>query len=209
MAAPKGNQYGKGRHVGRPLKFKSVEELEKKIDAYFADCDPHVEEGKEWRPVMVKKQRGKETLWIPKKTDIPDDWRLLPYMRMTKQKPYTVTGLALWLGTDRELLISYEKREAYSDIIRRAKALIHTSWEEALWNEKISTSGVIFNLKNNWGWKDRVEAVHEPMETGYEHLTSEEIKAKLDELRRQNGVFVPTKSEAFSHTIRAREALST
>ncbi|WP_034333263.1 terminase small subunit [Bacillus sp. J37] len=25
--------------VGRPLKFKSVEEMKKKIDAYFAECD--------------------------------------------------------------------------------------------------------------------------------------------------------------------------
>lgn len=34
-----------GKHAGgRPLKFESAEELQEKIDLYFKDCDPHIED---------------------------------------------------------------------------------------------------------------------------------------------------------------------
>lgn len=188
MAAPKGNQYGKGRHTGRPLKFKSVGELEEKISAYFADCNPHIETKIMPTPVMIRGRGSSKTFWTPKKTDIPDEWRMHEIKYITKQTPYTVTGLAVWLGTDRELLLNYGKREGYSEIIGRAKTLIEAFWEQALWNEKVSSSGVIFNLKNNWGWKDKVEVSAPEIETGYEHLTDEEIHTKLNELRRQNGI---------------------
>ena len=154
MAAPKGNQYGRGHHVGRPLKFENVEELKKKIERYFADCDPHVESGVRLTPVMVRRYRGEETLLKPKKSERPDEWRMLPYMHITEQKPYTITGLAIWLNTTRELLISYERREAFSDTIKRAKSIIHAFWEAALFDSNVNPAGVIFNLKNNWGWKD-------------------------------------------------------
>ena len=35
MPAPKGNQYALGNKGGRPFKFKSLEELQEKIDDYF------------------------------------------------------------------------------------------------------------------------------------------------------------------------------
>lgn len=39
MAAPKGNTYAVGNpNSGRPLKFQTVEEVQKKIDKYFDDC---------------------------------------------------------------------------------------------------------------------------------------------------------------------------
>ena len=39
MAAPKGNQYAKDCETsGQPLKFKSVAELQTKIEAYFKSC---------------------------------------------------------------------------------------------------------------------------------------------------------------------------
>ena len=189
MAAPKGNQYGRGnQNAGRPLKFKSVDELQKKIDAYFADCDPHITTGTLATAVMVERRGGKEKLRKPAGTEIPDEWRMLPYMYTTKQKAYTITGLATWLNTDRELLISYQKMEAFSDAIKGAKAKIHEFWECALYDGSKSAAGVIFNLKNNWGWRDRVEVTEQRMETGYEHLTDEELKAKLDEFYRKEGV---------------------
>lgn len=99
---------------GRPLLFKTPEELQERIDQYFDDCD----EG----PL----------------------------------RPYTVTGLAVALDTDRSTLLRYEKEDEYYDTIKKAKAIIHNYAEESLWKSGI-VAGVIFNLKNNWGWRDQSE----------------------------------------------------
>ena len=99
---------------GRPLKYNSVEDMQKDIDKYFAECDE-------------------------------------------KQKPYTVSGLAYALGTNRQTLINYEAKEEFFDTIKGAKARIELFNEEMLYNKDVSTTGVIFNLKNNYGWKDKQE----------------------------------------------------
>ena len=57
------------------------------------------------------------------------------------KKPYTVSGLA------------YE----FSNTIKSAKAKIECFNEEQLYNKDVPTSGVIFNLKNNYHWQDKQE----------------------------------------------------
>lgn len=74
-----------------------------------------------------------------------------------EHKPPTVTSLACYLRTTRDLLISYEDREGFSDTIKRAKQLIEAYNEAMLYSRSVSTTGVIFNLKNNWGWSDKAE----------------------------------------------------
>lgn len=72
-------------------------------------------------------------------------------------RPYTVSGLAYSLGTNRQTLLNYEENEEFFDTIKRAKARIELFNEELLYNKDVSTTGVIFNLKNNYGWKDKQE----------------------------------------------------
>lgn len=72
------------------------------------------------------------------------------------KKPYTITGLALALDTSRETLINYEKREEYFDTIKRAKLRCQNYADERLFEAK-QVAGVIFNLKNNYGWVDKTE----------------------------------------------------
>ena len=74
-------------------------------------------------------------------------------------KPYTITGLAVALDTSRETLLDYGNKEEFSDTIKRAKVKIHKYAEEYLCSGK-SATGAIFNLKNNWGWKDKQEVEH-------------------------------------------------
>lgn len=100
--------------AGRPLKYTNVEDMQKDIDKYFAECDE-------------------------------------------KQKPYTVSGLAYALGTNRQTLINYEDKSEFIDTIKSAKAKIELFNEEMLYSKDVSTTGVIFNLKNNYGWKDKQE----------------------------------------------------
>lgn len=71
-------------------------------------------------------------------------------------RPLTITGLANALDTSRETLLEYEERPEFVDTIKRAKGKIHQYVEEYLFNGKNQTSA-IFNLKNNYGWKDKTE----------------------------------------------------
>ena len=127
---------------GRPLKFKSPEELEKKIRAYFKSC---------WEqkldmfgnPIFVKDKRGRKT-----------DTKV-----MKQARPYTLSGLAVYLDCDRELLSDWGKdrrKDKFYRTIKRSRDVIQGYSEDFLYSGKNPT-GAIFGLKNNWGWKDKTE----------------------------------------------------
>lgn len=74
-----------------------------------------------------------------------------------KYKPYTISGLCLYLNITRETLNEYSKTIEFSDTISKAKNKIEN------WLEENSLAGItnptvsMFNLKNNFGWKDKTE----------------------------------------------------
>ena len=74
-----------------------------------------------------------------------------------QSRPYTVTGLALALDMDRDRLIQYENREPFYDAIKKAKRMCQEYAEERLFSNAVA--GVIFNLKNNHGWRDEQHKV--------------------------------------------------
>ncbi len=125
--------------VGRPKKFKSPEELQERIDAYFAECDSHPVEITDW----VYDEKKKKSVEV--KT-----------MVMSDPKPYTVTGLCVFLGCDGDTLLNYEKDYKFFGTIKMAKMKIQAYAESQLFRLG-NNGGVIFNLKNNFGWKDKME----------------------------------------------------
>jgi len=72
---------------------------------------------------------------------------------MSSQKHYLITGLANFLHTSRETLINYENKDEFFDTIKAAKARVEEYWEKLLIGS--NATGPIFNLKNNYGWKDQ------------------------------------------------------
>ncbi len=118
---------------GRPLKFQSVEELEEKINKYFKECDE----------TIVRTVYNKDGDVIEEVT-----------------RPYTVTGLALALGTSRETLLEYEERPEFVDAIKAAKLKCQNNAVERALIGKANATFSIFNLKNNHGWKDKTEIEH-------------------------------------------------
>ena len=78
------------------------------------------------------------------------------YFSGIPESEYTITGLALLFGS-RQLLIDYEKRDEYSDIIRNAKLKVENSYEKELRGKFFA--GAIFALKN-FGWSDKMETEH-------------------------------------------------
>ncbi len=99
---------------GRPLKFKTPEELENAVNQYFAECE-------------------------------------------VKEKPKTMSGLALALGIDRKTLVNYSNKDEYFHTIKSARQIVEQQNEEMLVSGKGNATGIIFNMKNNFGWVDKTE----------------------------------------------------
>lgn len=85
-------------------------------------------------------------------------------------RPYTITGLALALDLDRKSLLNYSEDDKFFHTIKKAKEKVEAYAEERLYESNVT--GVIFNLKNNFGWKDKTEV---------ENNIKTEIKVTLDD----------------------------
>ena len=81
------------------------------------------------------------------------------------KEPYTITGLALALDLDRKSINNYEKESEFFPTIKKAKLRVENYLEKRLINDS-SATGIIFNLKNNYGWKDKQENIN--IGTSYE-----------------------------------------
>lgn len=112
--------------AGRPLLFESAEEMQSKIDEYFAYCDNRIQH------IYSAKSEGVIELLNP--------------------APYTTHGLARTLGCHRSTLNNYEKNDKFFDTIKAAREKIAEDVETRLMEK--NATGAIFNLKNNFGWKD-------------------------------------------------------
>lgn len=73
-----------------------------------------------------------------------------------KKKPLTVSGLAVWIGLSRAELIAYQKSDDFNEILKKAKNMCESFLEQQLHNSG-QVAGLIFILKNCYGWRDRQE----------------------------------------------------
>lgn len=120
--------------VGAPPKYKTVEEMQIKIDEYFKACEGRVLTDRDGKAILDKYDR-------PIVIDV---------------RPLTVTGLALALGfNSRQALLNYQAKKEFNDTILRAKARIEQYAEERLF-DKDGANGAKFSLANNFdGWKEK------------------------------------------------------
>lgn len=164
---------------GQPLKFKTVKELEDKIQEYFDSC---FEE--QWVDEDVRDEDGnKAYVRVPLMPIAKGGYAgsdVIPSIKHYKKKVLikipVVSGLAYFLGTSRRTLLNYEEKDDYFHTIKEAKQFIEYCTEEGMINGKINPTAAIFNMKNNWGWKDEI---HNTVTDT--RLTPEE-KAKMDTL---------------------------
>lgn len=91
----------------------------------------------------------------------------------------TMSGLAIALGMDRRSLVNYKNKEEFFPTIKKARAKVEQALEKHLYSN--SVAGVIFNLKNNFEWKDKTERVHSGS-IGLHELSPEELQAKIRDL---------------------------
>lgn len=120
--------------MARPLKYKTVDELQAAIDEYFKACEGRPLLNDDGDPVLIK--------GVPIMVDV---------------KPPTVTGLALALGlSGRQALLNYQGRKGFMDAITRAKARCEEYAEGRLY-DRDGTHGAQFSLRCNFGWNDKAD----------------------------------------------------
>ncbi len=96
-----------------------------------------------------------------------------------KEKPYTITGLCLYLDIDRVTLLRYEEKAEFCSTIKRAKNRVENYVEENSLKGLLNPTVSIFNLKNNFGWKDKQEIETNQnikIDNPYKELSVEELK---------------------------------
>jgi hypothetical protein len=125
---------------GRPLKYKTVGELQAAIEDYF-ETDAYMGEG--------------------------DNRMFAP----------TMSGLAYHLDLSRQGLLDYDGRDGFLDTIKRARNRVAVALEQRLYGNNVT--GIIFNLKNNFEWKDKQEV--ETKDTTND-VSDEDLNAKIVEL---------------------------
>lgn len=95
-------------------------------------------------------------------------------------EPYTVTGLCLSLDICRDTLLEYSKDKRFSDTIKKAKLKVENYLEKHLITNN-STTGIIFNLKNNFGWTDKQQLEHSGnINNPFEGLSTEELRQLIN-----------------------------
>jgi hypothetical protein len=114
------------------MKFKTVQELNEKIDAYFKSCEDPENPGHYKRPLTMSGlalalDTNRQTLMVYKNGEYDP-----VYPEGTKD----------------------EEKHLYSDSLKRALAIVEKYVEEYMFLGKNQT-GVIFNAKNNFGWQDK------------------------------------------------------
>ena len=114
---------------GRPKLYTSVDELSNIIDEYFDYCDNRIQQ------VYSAKAEG--------------------VIEVMNPAPYTMSGLAVKLGMDRRSLLNYSKMEQFFPTIKAARDRVEADIEERMNDKQTFTPGLIFNAKNNFGWKDQ------------------------------------------------------
>ena len=120
--------------AGQPMAFKTVEELEEKVESFFTSDDAFL---------INYKDGGEEKTFAP-----------------------TISGLALHLGVDRRTIVNYSNKEEYFPTIKKARARIEAHLEKKLFGNNVT--GLIFNLKNNFDWKDKSEVAQTNVEMSHE-----------------------------------------
>ena len=100
-----------------------------------------------------------------------------------KQRPFTISGLCNYLDIHMDTWCEYSKKQEYSDSIKKAKKCVEQYIEEGLLNGTLNPIGAIFNLKNNFGWVDKIDinTTNQP-----EQLTPSDIKSALEAKRKEN-----------------------
>lgn len=116
--------------MGRKPAFTSAEEMQEKIDAYFASCEPELLRDGDGTPMLNK---NGEPVYVG-------------------GRPMTIQGLALALGfTSRQSLLNYKAKREFVDTVTRARLRVEQYAAERLF-DRDAQRGAQFTLAYGFGY---------------------------------------------------------
>ena len=143
------------------LKKYTPEKLEKAVKKYFRSISREItvtetvatgEKDKDGHMIYTQK---------PVLNSLGKEMKTIQYLI-----PPTVGGLAAFLGIHRDTWNTYCKDPDFSDTVTYAQGRMHAYLEqEMLTRPGKDLKGILFNLENNYGYKDRVEVTNDTMES--------------------------------------------
>ncbi len=135
--------------AGRPKKY-SPAAFKRGVNKYFAAISR--EKALKEKVCIGTDDAGKDIYrWEPVKNALGEDATVIEYF----QRP-SVSGLCGYLHMHRDTFNEYSRHEDYADICAAAKNEIEAYLCSQLGSGK-GDSGIIFNLQNNFGWKQKQE----------------------------------------------------
>ena len=141
--------------LGRPLFYDDPEEMEERINEYFRLCD----EGREVEKYDRKRQVVHKYL---------------------ERVPYTVPGLALYLGFNgKNALQEYAERPVFSGTIARARSIIEAQRVEKALSGEHDSRFTMFDLTNNFGYKAEQDIIINPVkQRTYTAIEEQSLRAQ-------------------------------
>lgn len=127
--------------TGRPKKYSSKKALSEAIERYFRSIS---------RTVPAKDGLGRAIL-----NDDGEEIKLTEYI-----VPPSISSMCLYLGIDRSTWQNYcdpQQHPEFSSITETTRARIEAYLEEQLLTREKGLQGIIFNLQNNYGWRQKQE----------------------------------------------------
>ena len=126
---------------GRPRKFKTRKALSEAVEDYFASICCTVTVHNDIGDVVVN--------------DLGDPIRVKKYVVAP-----SISGLCLRLGIDRSTWENYSDPKLhpeFQEVTRSARQRIEAWLEEELITREKNVRGIIFNLQNNFNWREKKE----------------------------------------------------
>lgn len=122
-----------GKMGGRPRRYDSPEEFEAAIEKYFGSIS------RTYPDPDGRKDNNGDIIFV---TEIIE--------------PPTITSMLNYLDLPKSTWNDYCRQPGYSAAATRAKQLIEAYLERQLMSAK-HVQGIIFNLKNNFGWAEKLD----------------------------------------------------
>lgn len=151
----------------RKKKYRTAAALEKAVNAYF-DSVSHTEYvtcGDDKNPRRVRSDSG---TYIHKREFLV---------------PPSISALCLHIGISRQTWSEYsdpKKNPEFAEVCEMAKLVIEVYLEEQLLSRRKGVQGIMFNLKNNFGWSERTDSsVNEDEDPGEELLEGMSFDEKI------------------------------
>lgn len=96
----------------------------------------------------------------------------------------TIGGLAFAVDLSRGALITYSNRDEFERPLKKARQLVEIALEKRLMSGSGNVAGTIFNLKNNFGWRDKIESTLNA-NVSVSDLTDEQVITKIKQISEQ------------------------